>query len=183
MWQLTWMLSLLPDWFWTLVLVAGILGTLAAWVLKFIPFVSNYKLPIQVGSILLLIVGVYFQGVIANEAKYQAEHERLEAEIKKQAEKAKELSDDLSKVRAERDAAIANKGRTVIKTIDRYIKGNPANIADEVLKEKNLSAEERKKLEAQIAELQKAEQECRVPSLLIEQVNSLTTRPTNEAKK
>ena len=55
------MLSLIPDWFWTLVLISGIIGTLATWVLKFIPFVSTYRLPIQVASIIALVAGVYFK--------------------------------------------------------------------------------------------------------------------------
>jgi len=177
MWQISWMLSLLPDWFWTLVLIAGILGIIVAWVLKFIPWVSRYKLPIQVFSVLFLLVGVYFQGVIANEEKYKAEHARLEKEIAEKNENSKRLNDELTKVQAERDAAIANKGKTVIKTIDRYVKGDPVEIVKEITKEKNLSDEERKKLESQIEELQKAEKECRVPRLLIDQLNSITTNP------
>jgi len=182
MWQITWMLSLLPDWFWTLVLIAGVLGVLAAWVLKFIPFVKTYRLAIQVASVLMLLVGVYFQGVIANEEKYKSEHERLKAEIAQQNEKAKQLSEELNRAQSERDNAIADKGKTVVKTIDRYVKGDPVEIIKEVVKEKNLSDDERKKLESQIAELQKAEKECRVPTLLIDQLNSLATKPGKEGK-
>jgi len=183
MWQITFMLGLLPDWFWSLVLIAGILGVLAAWVLKFIPFVTTYRLPIQVGSVLLLLVGVYFQGVIANEEKYKAEHERLKAEIAQLNQQSQTLSANLSKTQAERDEAISNRGKTITRTIDRYIKGDPIEIVKEVVKEKNLSEEERKKLETQIAELQKAEKECKVPSLLIEQINAGAVRPPKEDKK
>jgi len=74
MWQITWMLSFLPDWFWSLVLIAGVIGLIASWILKKIPFISNNALPIKVISIILLLVGVYFQGVIANEEKWQAKN-------------------------------------------------------------------------------------------------------------
>lgn len=183
MWQITWMLSLLPDWIWSLVLILGVLGILAAWLLRFIPFVGQYRLPIQVGSILCLLVGVYFQGVIANEEKYKSEHERLQKEIAEKNEHAKRISDELAKTQAERDAAIAKKGQTVVKTIDRYVKGDPVEIVREVTKEKNLSEAERKKFEEQIIELQRAEKECRVPTLLIEQINQSATRPPQEVKK
>lgn len=183
MWQITWMLSLLPDWFWTLVLLTGVIGILVSWILKSISFVSVYRLPIQVISILMLLVGVYFQGVIANEEKYKSENDRLKKEIEQQNETSKKLNDELIKTQAERDAAISNKGKTVIKTIDRYIKGDPVEIVKEVVKEKNLSDDERKKLEAEIAELQKAEKQCQVPKLLINQHNSLTTKPAEESAK
>lgn len=183
MWQITWMLSLLPDWFWSLVLIAGVLGTLATWVLKFVPFVKQYRLPIQVGSVLLLLVGVYFQGVIANEEKYKAEHQRLKDLIAQQEQAFKNANDELAKAQAEKDAAIANRGQTVVKTIDRYIKGNTVEVVKEVVKEKNLSDDERKKLEAQIEELKRVEKECPMPVLLIDQLNRAAQPPKTGVAK
>lgn len=181
MWQITWMLSLLPNWFWTLVLIGGLLAVIAAWILKFIPFVSNYRLPIQVGGVLALLLGVYFQGVIANEEKYKTEHLRLEALVKKQELEFKNINDELIVARQERDRAIAKQGKTVVKNIDRYVKGDTVTVVQEIVKEKNLSDEERKKLEHQIEELKKAERECKIPSLLIEQLNN-AVRPVKESK-
>lgn len=178
---MTWLLSFLPDWFWTLVLILGLLAVIAAWVLKFIPFVSTYRLPIQVGGVLALLIGVYFQGVIANEEKYKIEHARLEALVKKQELEFKTINDELSITRQERDRAIAKQGKDAIKTIDRYIKGDTISVVQEIVKEKNLSEEERKKLEFQIEELKKAERECKIPSLIIEQLNN-AARPIKESK-
>ncbi len=183
MWQITWMLSLLPDWFWTLVLIAGIIGLIAAWILKKIPFVSNNALAIKVISIILLLVGVYFQGVIANEEKYKAEHERLKAEIAKAEEKARSTNVEVQKEIVYRDRVIKEKGDTVVKYVDRIIKGDPVEIVREVVKEKNLSEEERRRLEAQIAELQKADKECPVPSLVIQSINEAAKPPTKGDKK
>lgn len=178
MWQITWMLSLLPDWLWFLILIVGVLGTIIAWVLKFIPFVGRYQLPIQVISILFLLVGVYFQGVIANEEKYRAEHERLKDLIARQEQAFKNINDELTKTRAERDDAISKKGQTIIRNIDRYIKGDTV----EIIKEKNLSEEERKKLEAQIEQLRRAERECPIPDLLIDQLNQAAKPPQGTKK-
>lgn len=183
MWQIAWMLSLLPDWFWALVLIVGVLGTLAAWVLKFVPFVRQYRLPIQVGSVLCLLVGVYFQGVIANEEKYKAEHERLQAVITRQEEAFRNVNSDLSRAQAEKDAAVAGRGQTVVKTIDRYIKGDTVEVVREVIREKNLSDEERRKLESQIEELKRAERECPIPTLLIDQLNRAAQTPKTGAAK
>jgi len=168
-----WLLNFLPNFVIHLIFIAGVLGTIAGFVLGFIPLISRYKLPIQVISLVLLSAGLWFEGGLANEARYAAEHERLKAEIAIKEAKAKELNTQLSRVSAERDAAITTRGQTITQTIDRYIKGDPV----EIVKTVNLSEEERKKLQAQIEELQKAERECKIPSLLIQQVNEAATRP------
>lgn len=168
-----WLLNFLPDFFIHLIFLAGLLGTIAGFVLGFIPLISRYKLPIQIVSIVLLSAGLWLEGGLANEARYKAEHERLKAEIEQKEAKAKELNANLSKISAERDAAIAEKGQTITKTIDRYIQGDPV----EIVKEIDLSDEERAKLQSQIEELQKAEKECRIPSILIDQLNDAAKRP------
>jgi low affinity Fe/Cu permease len=121
MMQITWMLGLLPDWFWTVVLIAGVLGILASWVLKFVPFVSTYRLPIQVGSILALLVGVYFQGVIANEAKWQNEIAALQEKVNEAAVKSNETNVVVQEKVVTKTKVIKEKGQDIIKYVDREI--------------------------------------------------------------
>ena len=115
------MLSLLPNWFWALVLVAGVLAVLAAWVLKFIPFVSTYRLPIQVGGILALLVGVYFQGVIANEAKWEARVKELEAKLAVAEEESKKTNTVIQEKIVKQKEFIKGKTEYITKYIDREV--------------------------------------------------------------
>ena len=121
MMQITWMLGLLPDWFWTVVLIAGVLGILASWVLKFVPFVSTYRLPIQVGSIIALLVGVYFQGFIANEAKWQNEIAALQKKVDEAAVKSNETNVVVQEKVVTKTKVIKEKGQDIIKYVDREI--------------------------------------------------------------
>ena len=121
MMQITWMLGLLPDWFWTVVLIAGVLGILASWVLKFVPFVSTYRLPIQVGSILALLVGVYFQGVIANEEKWKNEIAALQEKVNEAAVKSNETNVVVQEKVVTKTKVIKEKGQDIIKYVDREI--------------------------------------------------------------
>ena len=120
MWQITWILGLLPDWFWTVVLIAGVLGILASWVLKFVPFVSTYRLPIQVGSILALLVGVYFQGVIANEEKWKNEIATLQEKVNEAAVKSNETNVVVQEKIVEKTKIVKEKGQEIIKYIDKW---------------------------------------------------------------
>ena len=76
-----WLLDFLPTWIFHLITLAGIGGILASTVLKFIPFISNYKLPIQVASVILLSFGLYMLGGAANQEKWEARVKELEAKI------------------------------------------------------------------------------------------------------
>lgn len=76
-----WLISFLPDWVFHLLLIVGLLGIAASFILKFIPFVSQYKLPIQAASVLALVVAVWFEGGISNEEKWQARVHELEAKV------------------------------------------------------------------------------------------------------
>ena len=119
--QIIWMLSFIPDWFWILVLISGIVGTLATWVLKFIPFVSNYRLPIQVVSIIALIVGVYFQGVIANEQKWQNEIAELQKKVAEAEAKSKETNVVVQEKIITKTKIIKEKGKDIINYVDREV--------------------------------------------------------------
>jgi hypothetical protein len=121
MWQITWILSFLPDWFWTLVLFAGAAAVAASWLLKFIPFVGTYKLPLQICGILAVVIGVYFQGVIANEAKWQAKIAELEAQIKIAEEKSKEVNTVVETKVVTKTKVIKERGAEIVKYVDKII--------------------------------------------------------------
>lgn len=168
--QLTWMLSLLPDWFWTLVLIAGVLAILAAWVLKFIPFVSTYRLPIQVGGILALLVGVYFQGVISNEEKWQARVKELELQVAKAEAQAKDTTVKIEEKIVYKDRVIKERAKTQIEYIDRIVKGDTVTIT------KDMSEAERSEFKKKQEELERAIKMCPVPQLVIEEINKAATK-------
>lgn len=81
MWQISWMLSLLPDWFWTLTLVTGLVGITAGWILRFIPFVRKYTVLIRIAGTVLTVISVYFIGGQANEEKWQSKVKEMEERI------------------------------------------------------------------------------------------------------
>jgi hypothetical protein len=157
MWQITWILSLLPNWFWTLILILGVLGILSAWVLKFIPFINTYRLPIQVGSVLALLIGVYFQGVIANEAKWQAELTRLEEAVKIGEEEARKLNEQLSAEISSKKSIQEVKTKEIIRYIDKWQ-------TKEILKEVPVEGPERIRIE----EVIKYIENCPVPKEFID---------------
>ena len=86
-----WILKWLPDWIFYAIFFMGLLGIIASFVMKFIPFVYVYRTPIQVISVILVAIGTYMSGAISNEEAWQARVKELEAKIAAaEAESAKE---------------------------------------------------------------------------------------------
>lgn len=121
MWQITWMLGLLPDWFWTLVLWAGIASIGGSYLLAKIPVVGQYKFPLRLGGVIALLIGVYFQGVIANEEKWQARVKELEAKLAIAENRSHEENVKIEEKIVNKTKVIKQKGDDIIKYIDREV--------------------------------------------------------------
>ena len=121
MWQIMWLLNLMPDWFYHLIVVVSILGLIVASVLKFVPFVSTYRLPIQVISALLLVFGVWMEGGIVNEAKWEARVKELEEKVKIAEEKSTEKNVEIQEKVVTQTKVVREKGRDIIQYIDREV--------------------------------------------------------------
>ena len=86
-----WLLQWLPDWVFHLILLVGLLGLGFSFLLKFFPGVAPYKVLIQVVASLMIVLGVYMEGAISNQAWWElrvAEAEKRVAEAEKKAAEA-----------------------------------------------------------------------------------------------
>ena len=89
-------LNWLPDVVFHLMLLIGLLAIGASFVLTFIPFVSQYKLPIQVAGIILTVVAVWYEGGIAKDAEYRARIAAMELKISRAETQAAEANTRLA---------------------------------------------------------------------------------------
>ncbi len=151
--------------------------------LRFMPTLAGSYRLIQVASVLTFLLGVYLWGGYSTEMMWRERAAELNAKAKLAEEKFKEQNAELSNAIKQRDEAIAKKGDTIVKTVDKYIKGDTVEVVKEIVKEKNLSEDERKKLEAEIDALKKAEKECPVPNLIIQSINEAAKPPVKGDKK
>jgi hypothetical protein len=92
MWQLQWMIGLLPDWVFLAVTAIGAAMIVASWILKRIPFINQYNFPIYVLGTTLAIAGVWFAGGRANQAAWEAKLKEIEAKVQVAEAKSKEVN-------------------------------------------------------------------------------------------
>ena len=116
-----WILNWLPNWIFYGIFFAGLLGLLATYVMKFIPFVYVYRTPIQAISILAIAIGTYMSGAISNEEAWQAKVKEMEAKVAAaEVQSVKENIKVVEKI-VKKTEYITRRGQDVIQYVDREI--------------------------------------------------------------
>ena len=81
MWQIAWLLTFVPDWIYHAILILGVVGYLASKFLKIIPVVSHYSSAISITSVILIVIGVWFNGSMHSDNKWRAKVAELQAQV------------------------------------------------------------------------------------------------------
>jgi cytochrome c biogenesis protein CcdA len=90
-----WILKWLPDFVFHLIFLAGLAGLGASFVLKFVPFVTQYRVVIQVAASIMIALGLYMEGAISDNTAWV---ERVHALEKKVAEAEAKSADANTKL-------------------------------------------------------------------------------------
>jgi len=114
-------LSILPDAAIHIIFGLGILGTIAGFVLGFIPFVKTYKLAIQVISLLVLVLGVYLEGGLADYKEWELRVKEMEAKVAKAEAESANKNVEIQEKIVEKTKIIREKGRDIIQYIDKEV--------------------------------------------------------------
>jgi hypothetical protein len=111
-----WLLKWLPDWLFYFILLAGLVGYLATYLLRFIPIptIYMYKTPIQLGSIALIVIGTFMTGAIYDNNAWLDRVHEMEAKVAKAEEESKQANATIDAKVQEETAKIKEK-RVVLK--------------------------------------------------------------------
>ena len=119
-----WIIEWLPD---ALIYGVTFLSALALIISTFfkeLPFVGQYAKAIQLGSVVVLIFGIYLSGGISNEAKWQARVDEMKLEMAKKETASAEASTKVVTKYLTVDRIVKEKGDAIIKEIPKYISQN-----------------------------------------------------------
>ena len=118
-----WILKWLPDWIFYGILFIGIIGYVLTYLLKYIPIptVYMYKTPIQLVSIVLIVIGVFMSGAIYNEEAWIARVKEMEAKVAEAEQKAQEANTAINEKVVTKIQVIKQKADIVMQYIDREV--------------------------------------------------------------
>lgn len=115
------LLNFLPDWIFHAILIAGVLGFLSTFVLRFIPFFKIYELPIQICSVLVIAIGVWFEGALSNQAAWEERVKEMEAKVAEAQVKSAETNTKIITKTVKQLELVRTKGEDIINYVDREV--------------------------------------------------------------
>jgi hypothetical protein len=96
MWQIQWILSLIPDSFFlwiTYILIAiGVGLYVVSKLVTWLPLIAQYKLPAELSGVLLLVIGSFLFGSYGTEMAWRGRVAELEAKVKVAEEKSQQVN-------------------------------------------------------------------------------------------
>jgi hypothetical protein len=131
------LLNFIPDafllWVVNAILIAGIIGTVVAFFfgffVRYLPWITPYRMLLQIVALVLLIAGVYFKGGVGVEMSWRARVADMEAKVAKAEAESKTANENIKtvyvdKVRVvkETQVVIQEKIKTVEVKIDSQCK-------------------------------------------------------------
>jgi hypothetical protein len=116
-----WILDLLPFWIFHLVLFVGVVGTFAGFLLGNIPFVSKYMLPVRIISLFVLVCGLYMEGGISNQERWEAKVADAKLEMAKKETASAEATTKVVTKYVTKVEVVKEKGDAIIKEVPKYI--------------------------------------------------------------
>jgi hypothetical protein len=144
-----WIISFLPDWVFHLMLIVGVLGTIAGFVLGMVPTIKQYVLPVRVISLLVLSLALYLEGGLADYQVWEAKVKEVEAKLAQaEVKSAKENTKIVTKV-ITKTQIVRTRGEDIVRYVDREIvkydtkfaPGGQCEIPKEFIKAHNDAAE------------------------------------------
>ena len=116
-----WIINFLPDWVFHTIFAIGVVGTIAGFLLGFIPLIKRYSLVIQVCSILILVLGVFLEGAMTDNKEWIARVKEMEAKVAAAEAKSQKVNVEIIEKVVKKTEYIKLRGQEIVKYIDRDI--------------------------------------------------------------
>ena len=120
-----WILHLLPEalilWVCNLLLAAGIALTVAAFFIKSVPVLNQYRLPAQILGIALLVIGVYWRGGYAVESDWRERVAEVEARLAIASKQSAEVNTEIVTKIVTQTKLVTQRGNDIVKYVDREV--------------------------------------------------------------
>jgi energy-coupling factor transporter transmembrane protein EcfT len=121
MWQIIWMLNLLPDWVFHTLLITSVIAVIASYVLKKIPFINQYSIPLRVIGVLLIIFTVWVEGGRDVQHAWESKVKDLEEKVAVAEAKSQETNVIIKEKVVKKLELVRTRGEDIIKYIDREV--------------------------------------------------------------
>ena len=144
-----WIMNFLPSWIFHLLFIAGVLALVASFVLKAVPLLTQYRIPVQIAAVAAILIATWFEGAIGNQNAWVARVKEMEAKVAKAEEQSQQVNTVIKEKIVKQIEVVKTRGDDVIRYVDREIikydtkfaAGGQCEIPAEFIKAHNQAAE------------------------------------------
>ena len=144
-----WIMNFLPSWIFHLLFIAGVLALVASFVLKAVPLLTQYRIPVQIAAVVAILIATWFEGAISNQNAWVARVKEMEAKVAKAEEQSQQVNTVIKEKIVKQIEVVKTRGDDVIRYVDREIvkydtkfaAGGQCEIPAEFIKAHNQAAE------------------------------------------
>jgi len=111
----------MPDWIFHAILLAGSLGLISSFILNFIPAFKLYHLPLQVVSVLLIGLGIWFEGAMSNQAEWEAKVKDLEVKVAEAQAQSQETNVKIVTKTVKQIEIVRERGQDIVTYVDKEV--------------------------------------------------------------
>ena len=112
-----WILKIFPDWFWWLILLAG----LSSYFIAQLPQLKLYKLPIKITGALLVAASIFIFGLDHADSRWQQAAKELQAKVQVAEAESKTVNAEVQTKVVTKTQVVRQRGETVIQYVDREV--------------------------------------------------------------
>lgn len=144
-----WIMSFLPTWIFHALFFIGVVALAASLLLKSIPFLNQYRIPVQIGAVLVILIATWFEGAISCQESWEARVREMEAKVAQAEQDSKQTNTVIKEKIVKQVQVVTTRGEDIIKYVDREIikydtkfaAGGQCEIPAEFIKAHNNAAE------------------------------------------
>lgn len=121
MWQLSWMLSFIPEFFWTFSLYVSLAVFAATYVLKFIKPLVIYANIIRPVALFVAFLTVYWQGGIDVDKRWKERVAEMQTKVDQATAAATQRNIEIQTQVVTKTKVVKEKGDSIIQYVDRVV--------------------------------------------------------------
>lgn len=116
-----WVLDFLPFWVFHLILLVGVVGSFISFFVGSIPLVNKYIIPVKIVSLFLLVCGLYMEGGVSNQERWEAKVADAKLEMAKKDTASAEATTQVVTKYVTKVQVVKEKGDAIIKEVPIYV--------------------------------------------------------------
>jgi len=116
-----WMLYLLPPWYTHAIPILGIAIILISMFLKILPFISKYYIPLRIIGLVILLFGIFFEGMLFSGRALGEKVKELEAKVAAAELKSAEVNTKIVEKVITKQKIVKERGQDIIRYVDKEI--------------------------------------------------------------